>query len=513
MIIASSGSFNTGGYEGRYLVFSWTEQDQNITNNTTKISWTLKGAGVAQATWYMAGNFKVTIAGETVYSSATRIQLKNGTTVASGTYTFTHNNDGTKTFTAYAEAGIYNYAVNCTGSQTFTLDTIARKSTLTASDGTLGIVQILTVSRQSSSLTHTITYKCGTATGTIVTKSTSTSINWTPPMSLATQNTTGVSISLTFTITTYSGSTSIGFNTKTITCAIPASVKPTCSISVSDAMGYKTTYGAYIKGLSKFKIVVNAVESYGSNIASYMVNANGAKYTAANVTTDVLQTYGQLTISAIVTDKRSRSGATSIRETVIDYNAPIISKFKVLRCNSDGTANDQGEYIKVIFSYIVTGLNNKNSVICKLNYKKSTVTNYTTITFSTLTDVYTTNDYSYIFPADSGSSYNVAVSVEDDFNTVKRSTRASTAFTIMNWRADGTSIGIGKVAEKANTLQVGLNAEFESGVIYRDKELWEFIYPVGTIVHRYDNTNPADLWGGTWEILGENPIAVWRRIE
>ena len=88
--MASNGSFNTSGYDGRYLNFSWSEKSQSVTNNTTTISWTLKGAG-GSSMWYMSGNFKVVIDGVTVYSSAARIQLSNGSTVASGTYTFQHN--------------------------------------------------------------------------------------------------------------------------------------------------------------------------------------------------------------------------------------------------------------------------------------------------------------------------------------------------------------------------------------------------------------------------------------
>lgn len=128
--MASSGSFNTSGYDGRYLKFSWSIKSQDSATNKTVISWTLKGAGNAGAEWYMAGNFKVVIDGDTVYSSSNRIQLYNGTTVASGTYTLTHNSNGTKSFTASAEAGIYYTAVNCTGSGSFTLNAIPRYATV-----------------------------------------------------------------------------------------------------------------------------------------------------------------------------------------------------------------------------------------------------------------------------------------------------------------------------------------------------------------------------------------------
>ena len=133
--MASSGSFKTSAYDGRYLLFEWNVSNQNIQNNTTTISWTLSGAGTASVGYYKAGNFKVVIDGKTVYSSTARINLYNGTTVKSGTYTFTHGTDGTKTFKASVEVGIYTTAVNCTGSSTFSLPAIPRASTILSVSG------------------------------------------------------------------------------------------------------------------------------------------------------------------------------------------------------------------------------------------------------------------------------------------------------------------------------------------------------------------------------------------
>ena len=130
--MASSGSFNTSAYSGRYLQFSWSIKKQDIANNKTTISWTLKGAGGNSQTWYKSGNLKVVINGSTVYSSATRIQLWSGTVVASGEAVIPHNSDGTKTFSASAEAGIYTVAVNCRGSGSWTLTAIPRTATVTS---------------------------------------------------------------------------------------------------------------------------------------------------------------------------------------------------------------------------------------------------------------------------------------------------------------------------------------------------------------------------------------------
>lgn len=127
----NSGSFNTSGYQGRYLVFSWTLTAQNFDTNSSVISWTLAGSGEALSDWYESGSFKVVINEITVYSSSARIQLYNGTVVANGELTITHDGDGNKTFTASAEGAIGAVLVNATGSGSWDLPKISREATLT----------------------------------------------------------------------------------------------------------------------------------------------------------------------------------------------------------------------------------------------------------------------------------------------------------------------------------------------------------------------------------------------
>ena len=131
--MASSGSFNTNAYSDsevtRYLTFSWSIESQSIVNNTTTIAWTLKGNGNPTSYWVKSGNFRVIIDGDTVYQSADRITLYGTTTVASGRKTLTHNSDGTRSFGASAQAGIYYSAVNCSGSGSWSLTQIPRYGT------------------------------------------------------------------------------------------------------------------------------------------------------------------------------------------------------------------------------------------------------------------------------------------------------------------------------------------------------------------------------------------------
>ena len=134
--MANSGSFSTNGYTGsttRYLTFNWWVNSQSVTENYTEIGWELVGAGGNTGTFYKAGNFNVWIAGTNVYSSTTRIELYNGTRVASGTHKLWHDNVGNCYFEASAEAGIYYTAVNCTGSGGWNLPQIPRYTTVTNS--------------------------------------------------------------------------------------------------------------------------------------------------------------------------------------------------------------------------------------------------------------------------------------------------------------------------------------------------------------------------------------------
>ena len=470
--MATSGSKTIAVTNWDNLVFSWSVSSQSVANNTSTVAWSLKlvstSSGKISST--ASKNWSVKVNGIS-YSGTNTVGISNNSTktLASGTTIISHNSDGTKSFDySFSQQFSITFSGSSigtvSGSGSGTLNTIPRKSTLAASNGTLGTAQTLTVTRQSSNFTHTITYKCGSTSGTVCTKSTNTSISWTPPLTLANQNTAGTSVSITFTITTYNGNTSIGSNTKTISCSIPASVKPSCTLSVTDPTGYADTFGNPIKGLSKFKVVITPTLAYNSPIAFYNTTVNGTKYTAASFTTGVLQSSGTLTVSATVTDKRGRSGSASVSKTVLEYVEPVIIKLTVKRCDQDGTANDQGEYVQATFSAAVTSLNKKNTAAYTLKYKKSTETEYTEVGLDSYANVYSITDGTYIFPADSGSSYNVEFSVTDKFKTTKRTTSASTGFTLLHWKADGTGMGIGKIAEESNLLDVGLPARFNEPV-------------------------------------------------
>ena len=485
--MASSGSLSTTGYKGRHLVLNWSQVSQSIADNATTISWSLEGAGTASFSYCYARNFTVVINGETVYyaqGNSSEVKLYNGTVVASGTLVIHHDSDGNKSFSASVAAGIYDWSPTCTGSGTFYLNKIPRLSSLSVSNGTLGTAQTLTVTKQNSSFTHTIMYKCGTASGTIVTKSSSTNINWTPPMSLASQNTTGALVSISFTIETYSGSDSVGSSSKTISCSIPDSVRPTCVINVERVPLVTDYYDAnwwmsndvYIQGITKVQSNIVANESYGSSISSYSVKMDNSTYNGQSVTMAAPSNSGDITITATVTDKRGRSGSATKTINVLPCPSCQITKLSGIRCNNDGTSNDRGEYILMDYAYdsgfFTTEYGSNNgSAMAEVYYKKHSDSAWTLLAQQYDIQHFPPSSWTSdevkaasLFQADTANSYDLKLVVSDYFNTVTMTGRVGTAYSLIHWKASGKGMGIGKTSELDDVLDIGMSTKFSGGI-------------------------------------------------
>lgn len=395
-----------------------------------------------------------------------------------------HNADGTApainiearangTAASYGPSSSTSSSGDCVAVDFVTLDTIPRASQPscvtwpehTQNVGSFGDTISIHMNRNASAFTHTVRYAYGNLSGTIATGVT-TGCTWTIPLSFMDLIPSATSGSGTIYVDTYQGSTLIGTKYCGFTASVPASVKPTCTVQVLDGTDNITKYGNLVKGWSTLHVVVRGYPAYSSPVSSYNATANGSTYTSAEFTTGVLTAAGTTTVSATVKDKRGRtSAAASASFTVLDYSAPKVTALSVHRCDEDGTPNEQGDYVKAVFSASVTSLNNKNSAAYKLRYKKTTGSDYQEIALSNLNKTYTVTNYSYVFAAEGNSSYNVEVQAVDDFQTASRATSASTAFTLMNWGADGTSMAIGKVAEKSRTLEVGLQFELSGGIL------------------------------------------------
>lgn len=488
--MASSGSFKTGNYEGRYLVFAWEVSSQSTENNKTKISWSLKGAGEASAGWYYAQNIKVIIAGETVFNDYTnpgggdQLKLYNGTTVATGTYTFTHDSNGQKSFSASVEAGIYNWSVNCKGSGSWDLPTIARASTLTsAANVTLGNACSVKWTPKSTSFRYKLKFSMGDwsyTTGAIHPNTTSayTYSGYTVPLEAAKQIPSKTSGSMTVALYTYSDSgckKQVGdASSKTFTVTVPnnSSTKPSISIdNLSPVSSLGSGFdGLYVQGKSKVKAEFTGSGKYGATISKYTMTVDGKSYGSfQNYTSNYLSNYGQFDVKISVEDSRGFTNSATKNITVIPYSNPKVDVLICQRCDADGNLDDSGTYLKIKatrkYSKVMSGDVQKNYCQIRYRYKSNAASSYSS--WSTILESDSESDEVITGALLSGNlavntSYMVQVHAIDDIGENGYTTITIPTDKVFMHR-DGArrSIAIGGYIEEDNTFSIAEDINFK----------------------------------------------------
>ena len=468
---------------------------QSIANNTSKvrIKWTSQQTGSSynnapgdKAYYY------ITINGGTRTEHTVAFTLPQNTTktILDTTLTVSHKADGTGSIKVRTWMDTEISAGVIEQTKTLTLDTIPRASAVSApSTGTLGTALKITIGRKSANFTDKLYYKIGSNSAVQIAEydGTAGTYSWTPPVSLATNAPNSTQLVATIITNTYNGSTYVGRSECAVTLAIPASVAPTLSVSVTDPTGNKTKYtGYFLQRLSKIKVEITGTGAQGSTIKSYSIKVgwsagSGTLYTAsaASGTTGLLPYYGTVYITCAVTDSRGRTATKSLSYTVSKYSVPTISSISATRCTQNGAANRTGEYGKVTFTAAITALYNKNTAAYKVQYREYGGTGLWTEVTPTIpeADKYAPKNISTIFPADSNKRYTVRVVAIDAFSTSNSSMRdISASFVLQHLAKSKSSVGIGRLCDddKTKAFQVGLDAYFDKS-IYADR----FVYMGG----------------------------------
>lgn len=320
------------------------------------------------------------------YTSFTHKLPKTSTTILwSGTITVYHNSNGAGSVSVSGgyEAGVGGFST-ITASNSLTLPTIPRVSDLSVNKSSVpadeSTTVIATATKKSSSFTDTITVSLGSYSK-VVTSGTAFTIpkTWINAIS-------GTSATATVTVTTKSGSTTIGSKSVNLTVTVPDSVVPTVSsISASEAITAVTTaFGnRFVRSLSQLNVKVNAAGVYGSTIKSYAVTLDGVKYQSEEFQSNALNTAGSVDIVATVTDSRGRTRTLTKTITVVDYSAPAITNMTYYPCDANGNRNPNGTNTKVIINGLVASVAGQNSRSLILKYKAIDAAIYTALTLTT----------------------------------------------------------------------------------------------------------------------------------
>ena len=487
----TSGTFKTSAYEGACLQFDWTLKSQSTANNQSVISWTLKGAGIKSGYWYMAGSFKCVINGTTVYQSSSRIKLYTGTVVASGELAIGHDNNGAKSFSAYAECAIYTSAVNCKGSGSWSLPDIGRASQPSLNtwpnnspNFNVGDTIVVHMNRKSTVFTHTVVLKLGSYSYTIGTGVTDNISLDTDRIAsnLYAQMPNSNSMTGEIAVTTYSGDTVIG----TSSCAIIAHVvnsNPTFDVSYEDSNSNTvaiTENNQYIiRNNSTLKISVSNAQALNSaTLKTLTAVVNGNAYTGTlngstgTINVGVVNISSDEKVTVKIVDSRGNEGIREITMLVYDWTLPsaIIKLNRKSNYYSESILNVNANYASI---------GGKNEVTIKYRTKK--VANST---FSTYTIIQNNTDAN--FTADNEYEWNVQVNVADKLG--------STTYNLLLPRG----IPIAYVDTKKNSFGVNCFPKNDKSLEINGKTVFDMVYPVGSVYVSVNSTSPATLFGGTW---------------
>lgn len=468
MATASSGAFETSVYNAagsKYpdrIRVEWSSS-QSVANNTSTIYWTVMSAGGtgSPSSYVMTGPVTVSIAGVTVYSCSDRFAMHVGDTLGSGSFTLTHNSDGKQSFSAWAEAAIYTYAISSTRYDYYVeLPQIPRASNVFILSGnTIGSQIDIGISRAVSSFTHTLTWRFGGRTGTIAESSSSASITWTPPLDLSSQIPNSESGAGTLTCITYNGNTEIGRKSISFTLKVPSYIGPSINTFEPSIVPVDIkNCGLYVKNHTAVKWDVTAYGSYGSTIQKCTISGQNLSYTFTNTSTSYTRTSETLTISGekvytvTVTDSRGRTASKTGRITIWDYNSPVITSANSFRSNADGTLNVSGEYVTHKLTASFYTLQGNNTIKIEVFDKKSSDSTYSQSVIIKNDSDYKTVNYSYTYPDSSFKSdtkYDFKIVISDSIgqsSTVY--THVGTKNVPINIASDNSSIAIGSFAQK-----------------------------------------------------------------
>lgn len=413
------------------------------------------------------------------YTSFThKLPRTSTTTLWSGTITVYHNSNGAGSVSVSGgyEASVGGYST-ITASNSLTLPTIPRVSDLSVNKSSVpadeSTTVIATATKKSSSFTDTITVSLGSYSK-VVTSGTAFTIpkTWINAIS-------GTSATATVTVTTKSGSTTIGSKSVNLTVTVPDSVIPTVSsISASEAITAVTTaFGnRFVRSLSQLNVKVNAAGVYSSTIKSYAVTLDGVKYQSAEFQSNALNTAGSVDIVATVTDSRGRTGTLKKTITVVDYSAPAITGMTYYPCDASGNRDSNGTNTKVIISGVVSSVESQNTKALTLKYKPSSDETYTAVTL-------TVSDWNFevstiINDTDPTQTYEYIAELADKISSV--SFRMVTGVPVISRHAGGDGVTLfGEAEGEGFKVAGGKTSTFTGDIQIEDptlETLWTSVF-------------------------------------
>jgi hypothetical protein len=258
--------------------------------------------------------------------------------------------------------------------------------------------------------------------------------------------------------------------TSYLTLNVPSHIGPSIGSFVVESVDGMN--GLSIRGRSRVRLTANATPGDGAaSMATYTFNGNNVNeadgsssrvvYNPANssvINTGVLHYTGAASYTVTVADMRGRTASASLGIEVFEYSPPAITSMSVQRCDANGSLNENGTYAYVTVNSQYTTLHHNNT-----NYNSRTVVltnsaNNLSVTIQNTDN--TNNSWSGVYgngAFTTGSTHNITATIKDTAYGYSASMthQLKAAARPMNIKSNGKGIGLGKMAEADNLLDVG----------------------------------------------------------
>ena len=449
---------------------SLTQGAQNITNNTTQVTftWTSTQTGESWNGYTKTAYYYVSINGgaETKYSVSYTLPKASTKTIASNTFTVTHNSDGTGSISVrtWMDTGISAGVVE--KSTSLTLTTIPRTSkigvfstpadltgnfSVTYTSYSSNFTNKLRISVPNVKALETFNYTSGQSF-----KLSQATLDYLYSYAV---NTDKVKIGAV--IETWNGGSKIGESTELINdCSLPSSIKPSVGTVAIDPVDITTRDGVVrnllVQNKNKIRVSVSGSKpGTGSSIKSYTFEAlsdstviSSTTVTSTSVELGPFSKYGTLKFRVTVTDARNRSTNNSGSEPTqicYEYSTPSFASFDTYRSDANGIENTNGTYLKCDYQSSFSSVNSTNSATVTIHYGDKTSTS------------------NPINLGEEEATYQVYLTIVDNYGGTGRSA-TMTVFgqsRILNITPNGTGIAIGKLAAQDELFECRWDAKFD----------------------------------------------------
>lgn len=501
-----------GGSTAPTIKLELTPKSYDIENNLTPLAYTLTIERPYEVRATASKPFTIKL-GSKVINGSNTIGGTGTKTLASGTVNVEHDADGKKTiFCSFSIdvdmtwSGTFNGNVSANGNLKLADIPRATLPTLSVQSVDMGEKVTITMARASSKFTHKLKFKYGNYAFDIA-ENLGLSYQWTVPLDLANKIPNAASMKAIITCETYSGGDMVGSTSVYLSCNVPLTVKPTIT-SIQQKDVSTVNLGLYVQNQSRLQIDIKSSGAYGSKITDITSMLNGTTYKDGTFTAD-LPFSGTKQLKVTVADSRGRKTTETVDINVTAWKKPKVA-FTAVRCDSMGNPKDDGEQVKINYSFDIATVGNKNAKRVVFGYAETGASSFTQ--FHEITELYSGNGEIITNPLFSvDNSYLIRLIAYDTFTFVKTYTEIETDITIFDILASGKGIAFGKVAEIEDLFDVNFNGKFRKSVEFaNDRDFTDITLSEEFKAYDAEQTPQYRCYGNVVHVCGAvSPVTAY----